>query len=326
MRPVPQPPATVIPSALVDPADSAFVQALSQLRLPQLSRLLASARLQRGPDGPAPRWSATHEWAQAQAWGWSARDGLLPWAAWHARARGLDPGGEQAWAVLTLCHWHVVQGQVSLEPPAALAVTQAESDALRQAMQVYCTQDGIQLHPLAAGQWLAASDLFRQLPSASVERALGLPVADWWVGAGQNPPTAAAQHLRRLQNEMQMLFYTHPCNATRPKPINSFWISGTGDWATASPSASPDGPTPAWLHPAVQALHQAAQLRHVAAWIDAWHAVDAQVLAALDTATAPLVVLCGAQGSRMVQCQPSDWRTRWRAWRAPALTQALLQP
>ena len=322
MRPVPQPNVTVIPSALVDPEDSVFVQALPQLRLPHLTRWLACARLQRRTDGPVPRFNATHEWAQAQAWGWSARDGQLPWAAWHARQRGLDPDGEQAWAVLTLCHWHVVQGQVSLEPPAALGVTEAESEALRQAMQVYCTQDGIQLHPMAPGQWLAASALFRHLPSASVERALGQPVSDWWVGAGQNPPTAAAQHLRRLQNEMQMLFYTHPCNATRHKPINSFWISGTGDWAAVNPLPSHDGPTPAWLHPAVQALHQAAQMRHVAAWIEAWHAVDAQILATLDTDTS--VVLCGVQRTCVVQCQPSNWRSRWRAWSAPALTKALL--
>ncbi len=346
MRPVPTTHALVIPSALVDPQDSAFVQALAGLRLPHLSRLLARSRLHRSPEHPAKRLSTASEWAQAQAWGWAAEDGLLPWAAWHAHQKGLDVHGEQAWAVFTLCHWHVAQGQVSLEPPAALAVTAQESDNLRLAMQTYSAQDGITLHPFVPGQWLAESDLFRGLPTASPERVVGQAVEDWWVGAGLNPPTAAAQHLRRLQNEMQMLFYTHPCNATRGKPINSFWISGTGDLALANrrlgpsasvthagaaaiPLSSPaagDGAPPAWQHPAVQRLHQAAQWRHVAAWAEAWQAVDQELLAPLaaETTTPRELVLCGERHASVVECLPSGWASWWRAWRAPPLEQALL--
>jgi len=334
----------VIPSALVDPQDSAFVQALAGLRLPYLSRWLARSRVQRSPEHPAQRLSTVHESAQAQAWGWAAEDGLFPWAAWHAQVLGLDPTCEQAWAVLTLCHWHVAQGQVILESPARLGATAAESDSLRQAMQTYCAQDGITLHAFAPGQWLAASDLFRGLPSASPDRVVGLAVEDWWVGAGLNPPTPAAQHLRRLQNEMQMLFYTHACNDTRNPAINSFWISGTGDLAAAhvrggpsvtapraastpaalSPPFAGGAPAPAWQHPAVQRLHQAAQMRHVAAWVEAWHEVDDQLLAPLAaTATAELV-LCGARHASVVECQPSAWPQWWRTWRAPPLEQALL--
>jgi len=348
---VPTTHALVIPSALVDPQDSAFVQALAGLRLPHLSRWLAQSRVQRSPEHPAQRLSTVHEWAQAESWGWPLADGLLPWAAWHAQVLGLDPECEQAWAVFTLCHWHVAQGQVSLQPPASLAVTAEESDALRQAMQAYCAQDGITLHAFAPGQWLAASDLFRGLPTASPDRVVGLAVEDWWVGAGLTPPTPAAQHLRRLQNEMQMLFYTHACNDTRNPAINSFWISGTGDLGAAqapksqmiqapaapastgvgaAPTAwsSPDlgkGPMPAWQHPAVQRLHQAAQLRHVAAWVEAWQAVDDQVLAPLATSPHLHLVLCGARHARVVQSRPSAWPQWWRAWRAPSLEQTLLE-
>jgi hypothetical protein len=354
MRSVPTPHALVIPSALVDPQDSAFVQALAGMRLPHLTRLLARSRVLRSPEQPAQRLSTVHEWAQAQAWGWTPTDGLLPWAAWHAQVLGLDTRGEQAWAVFTLCHWHVAQGQVILESPARLGVTPAESDSLRLAMQAYCAQDGITLHPWVPGQWLAASDLFRGLPTANPDRVVGLAVEDGWVGAGLNPPSPAAQHLRRLQNEMQMLFYTHACNETRPTAINSFWISGTGDLAAANARSGHLAPTahagaktatmspshgtpvtqsvngdgvrsqPAWQHPAVQRLHQAAQMRHVAAWVEAWHEVDDQLLAPLaDTPTAELV-LCGSRHACVVQCQPSAWPQWWRTWRAPPLEQALL--
>ena len=354
MRPVPTPHALVIPSALVDPEDSAFVQALAGLRLPHLSALLARSRVHRSPEHPAQRLSTVHEWAQAQAWGWTTADGLLPWAAWYAQALGLDTQGEQAWAVFTLCHWHVAQGQISLEPPARLGVTADESDSLRLAMQTYCAQDGITLYPFVPGQWLAASDLFRGLPTACPDRAVGQAVEDWWVGAGLNPPTPAGQHLRRLQNEMQMLFYTHACNESRNPAINSFWISGTGDLAAAhvrgghlapaahagaktaamSPShgipvtqsANGDGawPQPAWQHPAVQRLHQAAQMRHVAAWVEAWQALDAQLLAPLVTAPHAELVLCGTRHACVVQSKTSAWPPWWRTWRAPPLEQALL--
>ena len=344
MRPVPTTHATVIPSALVDPQDSAFVQALAGLHLPHLTRLLARSHVQRSPEHPTPRLSTVHEWAQAQSWGWTPTDGLLPWAAWHAQALGLDTLGEQAWAVFTLCHWHVAQGQVILESPARLSVTAAESESLRLAMQAYCAQDGITLHPLFPGQWLAASDLFRGLPTASVDRVVGQAVEDGWVGAGLNPPSPAAQHLRRLQNEMQMLFYTHACNETRPIAINSFWISGTGDLAAAnarggplataaraaaapaavSPTLVGGAQAPAWQHPAVQRLHQAAHMRHVAAWVDAWQAVDDQLLAPLAATPTAELVLCGARHACVVQCQPSAWPQWWRTWRAPPLEQALL--
>jgi len=347
MRPVSTSHAFVIPSALVDPEDSAFVQALAGMRLPHLSALLARSRVQRSLEHPAQRLSTVHEWAQAQAWGWTPTDGLLPWAAMRAQALGLDTAGEQAWAVLTLCHWHVAQGQITMASPALLSVTDAESDDLRLAMQAYCEQDGIQLHPDGPGQWLAASELFRDLPTASMDRVVGHAVEDWWAGAGISQPSEAAQHLRRLQNEMQMLFYTHACNESRNPAINSFWISGTGDLPKGglhppslgmandlSPShAAPalqtltgDGmwPHPAWLHPAVQRLHQAAQMRHVAAWVEAWHALDAQLLAPLANAPHAQLVLCGTRHACVVQSEASAWPSWWRAWRAPTLQQALL--
>ena len=187
-----------------------------------------------------------------------------------------------------------------------------------------------------------------------MDRVVGHAVEDWWAGAGLSQPSEAAQHLRRLQNEMQMLFYTHACNESRQTAINSFWISGTGDLAAAhvrgghlapaahagaktatmSPShgtpvtqsVTSDGawPQPAWQQPAVQRLHQAAQMRHVAAWVEAWQEVDEHLLAPLATTPTAELVLCGTRHACVVQCQPSAWPQWWRTWRAPPLEQALL--
>jgi hypothetical protein len=186
------------------------------------------------------------------------------------------------------------------------------------------------------------------IPTASLDRVISRDVDPWL------PSGASARLLRRLQNEMQMLFYTHDCNESRNPAINSFWISGTGDLAAAhvrgghlapaahagdktaamSPShgtpvtqsVNGDGswPQPGWHHPAVQRLHQAAQMRHVAAWVEAWHALDAQLLAPLANAPQAQLVLCGTRHACVVQSEASVWPPWWRAWRAPTLQQALL--
>ena len=75
---------------------------------------------------------------------------------------------------------------------------------------------------------------------------------------------------------------------------------------------------------AVQRLHQAAQMRHVAAWVEAWHALDAQLLAPLANAPHAQLVLCGTRHACVVQSEASAWPSWWRAWRAPTLQQALL--
>ena len=65
-------------------------------------------------------------------------------------------------------------------------------------------------------------------------------------------------------------------------------------------------------------------MRHVAAWVEAWHEVDDQLLAPLAVTPKAELVLCGSRHACVVQCQPSAWPQWWRTWRAPPLEQALL--
>ena len=93
-------------------------------------------------------------------------------------------------------------------------------------MQPYFAEDGITLHPLSDTTWLAQGSVLVDLPTASLARTRSARVDGWM------PRQPQAQALRRLQNEMQMLLYTHPVNDARKArflpPVNSFWISGTG--------------------------------------------------------------------------------------------------
>ena len=170
--------------------------------------------------------SPPHERALAQALGLpftDEGDGLIPWAAWEAVRSGLDARPGQGWAWVTPCHWAMGREHATLTDPAALGLSEAESRTLLAAMAPYFYTDGIRLHFLRADRWLAEGDVFCSLPTASLDRVLGRDVDPW---------LPKNKTLMRLQNEMQMLLYTHAVNdargAARQWPVNSFWLSGSG--------------------------------------------------------------------------------------------------
>ncbi len=61
---------------------------------------------------------------------------------------------------------------------------------------------------------------------------LGRNVDPWLPKQDKNDANSTARKMKLLQNEMQMLLYTHALNderaARRQLPVNSFWLSGTG--------------------------------------------------------------------------------------------------
>ncbi|MDO9404781.1 MAG: hypothetical protein Q7T87_12185 [Polaromonas sp.] len=280
-------------------------QVMKQLppaRLQNLASLLKGMKLVSTNSGDAMSLSPPHERVLAAVGGLPVADGLIPWAALRAGELGLASAG-QAWSFVTPCHWDVGRESATLVDPAALALTEAESRTLLAAMQSYFDSDGIRLHYLSPTQWLAEGDWLRDLPTASLDRVIGRAADPWLPGAaasagaadinitGAPPreaaggargahtpaPKSAAATLRRLQNEMQMLLYTHPLNddrsARRQWPVNSIWFSGTG--TLAAPAAPP-----ANLQVS-RSLADAALAGNWRAYADAWTALDAGALAAL---------------------------------------------
>ncbi len=82
---------------------------------------------------------------------------------------------------------------------------------------------------MAAGDWAT-------LQTASPDAAVGLNLTDWL------PTGPAAVNFRKLQNEVQMLWFEHPANVEREAKglaaVNSFWPWGL------SQSAPPPSPKP----------------------------------------------------------------------------------
>ena len=266
------------------------------LALPALQTLLARARAQRALPASDTDLCPLPERLVA---GTQVPDGLVPWAAWKAQAAGLYQSG-QAWALITPCHLQVHADHVAMHDPHHLQLDEGPSRALLDAMAPYFAEDGITLHWHSPRTWLAQGAALQDLPTAALARVRGQPI-DPWI-----PRRAQAGGLRRLQNEMQMLLYTHPVNDARSAAgqpvVNGFWISGTG---TPQP---PQGQL-------LDLLARSAAQDDPQAWCTAWQTLDAGPLAqALARHTRnpeePLCIsLCGtAQGRSYTLGAPSAWQ------------------
>lgn len=278
--------------------------AISQLQLHHLGALFQRFKLVEQYFGQANDLTPLHERLTLTLAGHSVQDGLTSQAALAAHKLGLhkDPQSTQGWACITPCHWQIHADHVHMSDPADLQLSTEESLALMHAMQSYFAEDGIALHPYTPSTWLAQGDVFRDLPTASLERVVGSSVDAWINRQPQAKP------LRRLQNEMQMLLYTHPINdarAARGMPVvNSFWVSGTGTFNTPTPQAQ--------RLVCDISLIKSALSDEAPEWLAAWEKLDSQLRDTLsgnpqDTIR---ITLCGEEQAHTYAYQAQPWYKR----------------
>lgn len=296
--------------------------AIARLALPNLKRLLAALQAGAQLQGSADDLTPIAERAHAKALGLAGADGLIPWAALEAQERGLTGlHGSAGWAWITPCHWTIQADHVDMSEPRQLALTPHDADVLRQAMFDYFHEDGITLFAPGSGQphtrWLAHGAVFNDLATASLDRVTGQSVDRWM------PRQPQAKTLRKLQNEMQMLLYTHPVNDARAQhklpPINAFWVSGTGTLQGA--------PVPTPLH-LRDALRAPALADDANAWASAWAALDASTLAhelqRLQQGQALTLTLCGEALAQSFEARPlSAWQRLQRRVSPPNTSELL---
>lgn len=299
-----------------DPACQAL---LTQLNLPHLQRLLARLHPQSVQGSDDFSLTPPHEQALAHALGWATQpDGALPWAAWHAGISGTPC----AW--FTPCHWSVGMEQVTVLPPDSLQLSEAHSQALLNALAPFAQEDGLTLVYEHPGRWRAEGLPLADLRCASLDRVAHRR-ADAWLLDGQQSP--AARLLLRLQNEAQMLFYTHPTHDERTEqrlpPVNGFWISGAGVWhgQALTPPTQDD------------TLRQAALRGDWAAWRSAWQALDATLLRdwlqRTESGQALQITLCGERAWQTWSSTPPPTTAKpslWQRWfrRTPAMNVAAI--
>lgn len=190
----------------------------------------------------------------------------------HERVLGLTNQ-----VIVTPCHWAVGIDNIRLENPADLQLTDVESRALFLAVEPYFVEDGMTLTYQSALIWHASSPLFNDLPLASLDRAIGRNVNVW------QPPAAQSKSIRRLQNEMQMLLYTHPINESREAcglpTVNSFWLNRE----VCRPTDVSFSIDSSLREPALRGDWQS--------WADSWEAIDIKLVQATQ------ITLCGERHS-----------------------------
>jgi len=288
---------------------------LRALALPQLGALLAHWAEVTRDDGDEWSFSAPHERALARALGWAGGDGCLPWAARSAAADGVQTDA-LAWGLVSPVHWHLGTDQVSLIDPATLQLDDATSHELFDAVQPLFTSEGFVMLYGSATRWYIAHETLAELRCASLDRVIGRNVDAWLT---DDP---AVRLVRRLQNEVQMLLYTHPANERREAAglpaVNSFWLSGCG---VAQPARGRE--------PQVdERLRAPALADDWAAWGRAWRSLDAGPIAELRAAASSgdntRLTLCGERSDAGFEAVAGAW-PRLRAWWQRPAPAALLE-
>ena len=292
-------------------------QTLRALKLPHLTQLLS--RLSPTATLGTDEYSLTppHERALANALGWQAEDGALPWAARNAAQDGIDIG-TRAWGQLTPVHWHVGADHVTLPDPCNLHLSAQESHTLFEVVKPLFESEGWVMAWGAPTRWYAAHDSLDGLPCASIDRVIGRNI-DLWL-----PSTPQARLIRRLQNEVQMLLYQQPLNDERvgqgALPVNSFWLSGCG-------RAQPESAIDDLVH--ATSLRAPAVGSNWSAWADAWHALDAdpvqQALKRAQQGEPVTVTLCGERLAQRFEPQAQGLWSRMSKRLSPTPVAPILE-
>lgn len=272
--------------------------ALGLLDLPNLAALLARLTPTVRDEADEYSLSPPHERAIARALGWSGGDGHLPFAAWELQREGVDTA-DLAWGRLTPLHWQVGREHLTVIPPSELQLAEAESRVLFDAAHVLFEEDGWLMRWQAPGRWYVAHETLTELPTASLDRVVGRNPDAWM------PDHPQARWIKRLQNEMQMLWYNHPANDAREArgafTINSVWLSGCG----IGQPARGEPPTIA------DALREPLWHEDWEDWVRAWRALDDGPLRdSLQAARAGRPVTLTLAGERHAQ----SWESLPRSW------------
>lgn len=308
----------IVPFACVLP--EAAHAAARTLVLPNTVALLAALAESARDSADELSLTPPHERALARAIGLvkagAVADGQWPLAAVLAARAGIDTAdtadhtpGPRAWGLLTPAHWSLGTDQIGMTDPDALGLDEPVSRALLDAVRELFESEGFLLYYQHPTAWFVSHPVLAGLPSASLDRVVGRNVDRWL------PADTGARLLRRLQNEVQMLLYTHPINAEREArgalPVNSFWLSGCG---AATPFDWPAGLQ------VDTSLRSSALNEDWFAWGRAWAALDAGPMATLLASSrrgeSVRLTLCGERAAVEFSAQPRGvrgWTQRLRA-------------
>jgi hypothetical protein len=287
----------VLPFALPVPEFAPdLIRALQAPALAALSSRTAASRFY--PLDPTAR-ALPHELWIAQALG-LARGQEPAVAASAMRGFGLDPE-DGTWFVVNPAHIQIASTHLMMGDPRQLDLREDEGRALFDSALVNFTEAGYALRYGSADTWFMRADAWDDLHTSSLDAAVGMSLTDWM------PTGAQARAFRKLQNEVQVSWFTDPVNAAREArgqaPINAIW-----PWGGASMATEEAGRLIAGARGT--SLARAAVLTHaVPGWLDALAGTRADSPAALASAieSAQADQLLVVAGNAATPAIGADW-------------------
>ncbi len=232
----------VLPFAL--PPPDLAPDLIKALDAPALGMLLARSSVEEVRLAPSSRALPHESWLASRFK--LVADGQPAFAAAAMRGFGLDPGAEP-WFIVNPAHFAIARSHLSLSDPRQLRLSDAHGRVLFDTAKPYFDELG---HTLVFGDahtWFMRAGDWQSLQTASPDIAIDLNLTDWL------PSGPAEVDYRRLQNEVQMLWFSHPANAERVATghaaVNAFWIWGCAHGAAprANTPALAAKQVPGWL-------------------------------------------------------------------------------
>jgi len=216
----------VLPFAL--PAPEFAPDLTRALQTPALAALLSKTSAVRYCPLEADARVLPHELWIARALGLA--HGLVPGVAAKAmRGFRLDPD-DGMWFVVHPTHIQIARTHLQMGDVRQLDLREAEARALFDSARPCFEELGYALAWGTYDTWFMRADDWTDLATASPDAAVNMNLTDWM------PSGAQARAFRKLQNDVQVTWFTDPANAAREArgalPINSFWPWGNASAAT----------------------------------------------------------------------------------------------
>lgn len=153
------------------------------------------------------------------------------------RGFGLEPAAG-TWFIVNPSHIEIARSHLLMADLRHLQMSEDDGRALFAAAKAAFDDVGHSLEYGDARTWFMRADDWADLETASPDTAVGMNLMDWM------PSGARSIAYRKLQNEVQMAWYTDPANAAREArglpPVNAFWL-----WSGATAVAPAQGSAPA---------------------------------------------------------------------------------
>jgi hypothetical protein len=234
----------VLPFAL--PAPEFAPDLARALDAPALAALLSRTSAHRRHPYDEQARALPHETWLARALGLE-QYGQPAFAAAAMRGFGLDPA-DGTWFIINPSHIEIARSHLLMPDLRHLDLAEDDSRALFAGARPLFEEAGYGLEYGDANTWFMRADDWTGMDTATPDAAVGVNLTDCM------PAGPRALAYRKLQNEVQMLWFTHPANAAREArrqpPVNAFWLWGGANAATqhpAAPHSIATFDTPGWL-------------------------------------------------------------------------------